>query len=425
MVPLDKFFDRVVITVRSGDGGNGAVSFRREKGVPKGGPDGGRGGDGGSVLLRAEPQLSTLSAFRRKRRFAAERGVNGRGKDMYGRKGHDVVVEVAVGTEVWLEAARSSVRVADLTAAGQEYVAAVGGRGGKGNAAFVSSTQQAPYIAEKGERGEERVYRLELKLMADVGVIGKPNAGKSTLLRSATMASPKIAPYPFTTLEPQLGVVTLGWESFVLAEIPGLIEGAHLGIGLGHEFLRHATRTRALVHLVDGGQPDIAAAVREVNDEIEAYGAGLESKPQLLAVNKIDMPEVAALETDLRSALASFDGPLFFISGASGEGVPALMQAAVAEAKRVPVEPEPAAPLEPAPVAVGGGRPQVHVGAEGEYVVEHAAAERLVGGSDLRKWAALAQLKIQLDRLGVTDALERAGVSNGDTVRFGDIELEW
>ena len=422
---MKTFFDTVSITVRSGDGGNGAVSFRREKGVPKGGPDGGRGGDGGSVLLRADAQMSTLSAFRRKRRFNAERGVNGRGKDMYGRKGQDVVVDVPTGTEVWLDGKPKPVRVADLTAAGEEYVAAVGGRGGKGNADFVSSTQQAPYIAEKGERGEERIYRLELKLMADVGVIGQPNAGKSTLLAAATMASPKVAGYPFTTIEPQLGVVTLGWESFVLAEIPGLIEGAHLGVGLGHEFLRHATRTRVLVHLVDGGVPDIEAAVREVNEEIEAYGAGLEHKPQILAVNKTDMPEVAAREPEIRDALSWFAGPLFFLSGASGQGVPELVRAAAAEAQRAPAMPEPEVLPVPQPVAVGGGSPRVYVDAEGEYVVEHPAAERLVAGSDLRKWAGLAQLKLQLDRLGVTDALERAGVSNGDTVRFADIELEW
>ncbi len=419
------FFDTVSITVRSGDGGNGAVSFRREKGVPKGGPDGGRGGDGGSVVLRADPQMSTLSAFRRRRRFNAERGVNGRGKDMYGRKGQNVVVDVPAGTEVWIDGKGQPVRVADLTESGEEYIAAVGGRGGKGNADFVSSTQQAPYIAEKGERGEERTYRLELKLMADVGIIGQPNAGKSTLLQSATMASPKVAPYPFTTLEPQLGVVTLGWESFVLAEIPGLIEGAHLGVGLGHEFLRHGTRTRALVHLVDGGLDDVAAAVREVNEEIEAYGAGLERKPQILAVNKIDMPEVAAREAEIRNDLAWFDGPLHFVSGASGQGVSELMRAAAAEAQRAPAMPEPEVVPVPQPVAVGGGAPRVYVTAEGEYVVEHPAAERLVAGSDLRKWAGLAQLKLQLDRLGVTDALEHAGVSMGDTVRFGDAELEW
>ena len=419
---MNTFFDTVNITVRSGDGGNGAVSFRREKGVPKGGPDGGRGGDGGSVVLRADEQMSTLSAFRRRRRFNAERGVNGRGKDMYGRKGHDVIVDVPAGTEVWLDG-KQPIRVADLTGAGGEYVAAVGGRGGKGNADFVSSTQQAPYIAEKGEPGEERAYRLELKLMADVGIIGKPNAGKSTLLATATMASPKVADYPFTTLEPQLGVVTLGWESFVLAEIPGLIEGAHLGVGLGHEFLRHATRTRVLIHLVDGGLPDVAAAVREVNEEIEAYGAGLEGKPQILAVNKIDMPEVAAREPEIRTALSWFDGPLFFLSGASGQGVPELMRAAAAEAKRAPAMPEP--PPAPQPVAVGGGPRASTSTRRASYVVEHAAAERLVAGSDLRKWAGLAQLKLQLDRLGVTDALEHAGVSMGDTVRFGDIELEW
>lgn len=419
------FFDTVSITVRSGDGGNGAVSFRREKGVPKGGPDGGRGGDGGSVVLRADAQMSTLSAFRRRRRFNAERGVNGRGKDMYGRKGQDVVVDVPAGTEVWIDGKGQPVRVADLTAPGEEYVAAVGGRGGKGNADFVSSTQQAPYIAEQGAPGEERTYRLELKLMADVGIIGQPNAGKSTLLAAATMASPKVAGYPFTTLEPQLGVVTLGWESFVLAEIPGLIEGAHLGVGLGHEFLRHATRTRALVHLVDGGVDDVAAAVREVNEEIEAYGAGLERKQQILAVNKIDMPEVAAREAEIRTDLAWFDGPLFFVSGASGQGVAELMREAAAEAQQAPAMPEQEVVPVPQPVAAGGGAPRVHVNADGEYVVEHPAAERLVAGSDLRKWAGLAQLKLQLDRLGVTDALEHAGVSMGDTVRFGDIELEW
>lgn len=423
---MSPFIDTVRITVRSGAGGDGAVSFRREKGVPKGGPDGGRGGNGGSVVIRGNGHLSTLSEFRRKREFTGERGHNGRGKDMYGRKGKDTVIEVPLGTEVWVEERGGPHRVADLTEAGGEHVAVPGGRGGKGNADFVSSTQQAPYIAEKGGRGLEQKILLELKLMADVGVIGKPNAGKSTLLHAATGASPKIANYPFTTLEPQLGVVTLGWESFVLAEVPGLIEGAHQGIGLGHEFLRHATRTRVLIHLVDGNEPDPSAAVKEINEEIRAYGAGLESKPQILGVNKIDMPEVQCRTDEIERDLKWFDGPVVFLSGAAGVGVGELMKKAGAAARlaRESEKPE-AGRLEGVASVPEKDLLLVTTIEKGVFRVEHVQAERLVEGSDLGKWAGRAQLKLQLDRLGVTNALEEAGIENGDMVHFGNVELEW
>ncbi len=423
---MSPFIDNVRITVRSGAGGDGAVSFRREKGVPKGGPDGGRGGSGGRVVVRGNSHLSTLSGFRRKREFTAERGQNGRGKDMYGRKGKDTIIAGPVGTEVWVEESGGPTLVADLTDPEGEYVAVLGGKGGKGNADFVSSTQQAPYIAEKGGRGQEQKILFELKLMADVGVIGKPNAGKSTLLQAATGASPKIANYPFTTLEPQLGVVTLGWESFVLAEVPGLIEGAHQGIGLGHEFLRHATRTRVLIHLVDGNEPDLRAAVNEINEEIRAYGAGLDIKPQILAVNKIDMPEVQCRTEEIERDLKWFDGPLVFLSGAAGVGVEDLMKkaAAAARAARETEKPE-ARPLAMKVTATEEEKLGVKRVEEGVFRVEHTRAESLVEGSDLGKWAGRAQLKLQLDRLGITTALEEAGIEAGDVVHFGNVELEW
>ena len=417
--------DTIHMSVVAGDGGNGAVSFRREKGVPKGGPSGGDGGRGGSVILIVDPQLSTFSLYRKKAVFKAEGGVNGRSKDMFGRKGKDLLLSVPSGTEVWLEGpSEEETLVGDLIVEGTTLVIAGGGKGGRGNAAFVSATQQAPYVAEQGEKGQSETYRLELKLLADVGIVGRPNAGKSTLLRSVTAATPKVAGYPFTTLEPELGVVTVGWESFVIAEIPGLLKGAHKGIGLGLDFLRHATRTRVLIHLVDGSSDDLSEAIKEVNEELGSYGHGLEKKPQIIVINKVDMPEVKSMEQAIREELAWTKAPVRFISAAARMGVRELVEEAaklVHESRRL----EPPAPSIPIAKKKEVSA-KVIIVREGEvFVVESTQAERFVAGSDLRGWAGRVQLKLILDDLGVTQALEDAGISIGDTVRFGEIELEW
>ena len=315
----------------------------------------------------------------------------------------------------------------ELVEDGQRLLVAEGGKGGRGNAAFVTATMQAPYIGEQGGHGEERWYRLELQLIADVGIVGKPNAGKSTLLQAASNAVPKIADYPFTTTEPVLGMVEVGWERFLVVEIPGLMEGAHRGVGLGLGFLRHASRTRLLLHLVDGSAEDPRQAVRQVDDELRAYGSGLQEKPQIVAVNKLDLPEVQARRKAIARALTSRGHSPYFISAATGQGVPELLGAVASMLEEVPKKR--ASEAVRAPVAAGQGSGIVVTREESRegpcFVVRDAKAEHLVAGSDLRMWAGRVQLKGQLNRLGVTLALEEAGVNEGDTVRFGEIELEW
>ena len=413
--------DTVIIEVCAGEGGDGAVSFRREKNVPQGGPNGGNGGSGGSVYVLGSNQMTTLLAYERTKELRGNDGGPGRGKDLFGKNGEDRELVVPVGTEVWDETLGTL--LGEVLESDDRLEVARGGKGGRGNAAFATATQRVPYIAEKGGAGETKRLRLELKLMADVGIVGKPNAGKSTLLRAASAAKVKVASYPFTTLEPELGVVSVGWQSFVLAEIPGLLKGAHEGVGLGQEFLKHATRTRLLVHLVDGSE-DVEEAVLDINKELEAYGAGLESKPQLLVVNKVDMPEVAARQGEMTATLGWAKPPVRFISAVTNQGVAELMTLAAAMLKDMPAERARTDGKRRAARAPARRPGKVRkVGAV--YVVDNEAATRLVGGTDLNAWAGRVQLKAQLDRLGVSRALKRAGAKIGDTVQFGDIELEW
>ncbi len=333
--------DRVEIYVRGGDGGNGAVSFRREKFVPHGGPDGGDGGDGGSVFLEADGRKSTLSDLRLQRHYRAGRGGHGKGKNQHGRKGEDLVIKVPRGTVVRCK--DTGEVLADLTEEGARVLVARGGRGGWGNAHFATSTNRAPRIAQKGEPGEGRWLVLDLKLIADVGLVGKPNVGKSTLLSRVSAARPKIADYPFTTTEPVLGVVELGYHSFVLADIPGLIEGAHAGRGLGHEFLRHIERTRVLLHLLDGNAADPASDLEEIAQELQLFNPELLKKPQLVVVNKVDLPSVRERLPQLKESLDRQDRPLFFISALTGEGVPELLARVsnlLTQAQEQPEQPE-------------------------------------------------------------------------------------
>jgi len=319
-------FDRTEITVKAGDGGDGIVSFRHEKFVPFGGPDGGDGGDGGDVAVMADQSVTSLRTFRGRRHFKAASGKNGGGKNKHGRKGESLTLTVPVGTVVsYKSQIGGDSLIADLAQSGQSVVVAKGGKGGRGNARFATSTNQAPQIAEEGTEGEENAIILELKLIADVGVIGYPNVGKSTLLAAVSAAKPKIASYPFTTLEPVLGMVEVGRQSFVLAEIPGLIDGAHLGKGLGHDFLRHIVRTRVLIHLLDGGSPSPAEAMAQVNTELSLFDSALAKKPQLVAVNKIDLPQVSARRDELEESFAAVGTRVFFVSAVSGQGIPELM----------------------------------------------------------------------------------------------------
>jgi len=334
------FIDEASITVRSGDGGRGCVSFRREKFVPRGGPDGGDGGDGGSVILRVSPHLSTLLDFKYKKIFKAKRGQHGMGKKMHGKNAPDLRIAVPPGTIV--HNADTGEVLADLTKEGEELVAAVGGRGGRGNASFASSTNQAPDRADPGRPGEERRLRLELKLIANIGLVGLPNAGKSTLLSRISRAKPKIADYPFTTLSPVLGVVEHRDEELVVADLPGLIEGAHRGAGLGDRFLRHAERTEGLVHVLDASLPPetIAEAYRIVREEMEKFRPELSERPALLALNKMDLP---GARESAETAAARLNLParsVYYISAVTGEGITALLDGLLAfRKKRAPDAP--------------------------------------------------------------------------------------
>ncbi len=434
--------DRVIINIKSGNGGNGAISGRREKYVPRGGPDGGDGGSGGDVFLVADPNMNTLLEYRYRRHFSAEDGRRGDGKLRHGANGRDVSLRVPVGTQVWAEDADGGGArlLGDLDSAGQRLLAAKGGAGGAGNARYATPTNRFPMLAQSGLPGEELALRLELKLLADVGVIGSPNAGKSSLLAAASAARPKVADYPFTTLEPSLGVVEARGETFVMVDIPGLIEGASAGVGLGLEFLRHVERARVLIHLVDGSLDDPVAEYRKINAELAEYGGGVERKPQILAVNKLDLTDVSVLRDDLADAFAQAADapPPLFVSAATREGVAELMEAAL-DALRTASETPASAPetvavspdgddYEDAPIlrpAPRRRRPLVYADGEGGFVVEWQPAERMAGMVDPDDWNARMQFYDRLRRAGVIEALENAGVGSGDVVRIGGMEWRW
>jgi GTPase len=325
-----QFIDEVQIRVRAGNGGDGCASFRREPFVPRGGPSGGDGGNGGSVVLLADPQISTLLDLRYQQRYTAEPGEHGQGRDKYGRAGRDTIVRVPVGTLVFDDDKGET--LADLTTPNQTFIAARGGTGGRGNIHFATSTWQAPEKAEKGTLGEQRTLRLELKLLADVGLLGYPNVGKSTFIAAVSRARPKIADYPFTTLTPNLGVVGLsGGRSFVLADIPGLIEGASEGHGLGHRFLRHVERTRVLIHLIELTGDEARSPLADfdiINRELERYDPQLAARPQIVALSKVDLTETREALPLLREQFAVRGVTLHAMSAATGEGVKQLLEEA-------------------------------------------------------------------------------------------------
>ncbi|HEX9646572.1 MAG TPA: GTPase ObgE [Alphaproteobacteria bacterium] len=339
-----RFLDQAKIYVKAGDGGNGCVAFRREKRVAYGGPSGGNGGRGGDVVAVAADDLNTLIDFRYRQHFRARPGANGSGSERTGASADVLVIRVPVGTEILAE--DKATVIADMTEPGERRVLAEGGRGGRGNAAFKTSTNQAPREAEPGRAGEERWLWLRLKLIADVGLVGLPNAGKSTFLAAASRARPKIADYPFTTLTPQLGVARVGEREIVIADIPGLIEGAHAGSGLGDRFLGHIERCAAILHLVDGAGEDVAAAYRTIRGELGAYGHGLAGKPALVGLNKCDLLDAPAERAAERALAAAGAERVLALSAATGEGVPEVIGALMdlVAAARAPAAEEPRQP---------------------------------------------------------------------------------
>jgi GTP-binding protein len=405
------FVDEAKIHVTAGDGGNGVVAFHREPYKPKGGPDGGDGGDGGNVVLRADTSIGTLLDVRDHPHIKADRGTHGEGKRRSGARAKDKVILVPPGTVVFDE---SDVLLADLATEGEEVVIARGGRGGRGNARFASATRRAPSFAEKGEPGEERKLRLELRLLADVGLVGFPNAGKSTLISRVSAAKPKIADYPFTTLEPNLGVVRAGETSFVMADIPGLVPGAHAGKGLGDRFLRHISRAAILVFVIDlaAGDRDPSQDVALLRAEIEAFDPELLARPSLVVANKVDAaPEGWQVEEDVLP-----------ISAVTGEGIDRLLTTLATEVERARVD---------RPQRTGYIRhvirpEKIVVARENEaWRVTGSPAERAVAMTDLDNEEAVDRLQRKLISLGVEAQLAKAGARPGDEVRIGSSAFEF
>jgi GTPase len=419
------FTDRVKIFVKSGDGGAGALSFRREKFVPRGGPDGGSGGRGGNVVLEVSKQLNSLQDFRYKHHFAAARGGRGGGSRRHGKDAPDIVLQVPPGTLVKDEEGKT---IADLVADRQRLVVAKAGRGGRGNASFKTSTRQTPRFAELGEPGESRWLWLELRLIADVGLLGLPNAGKSTLLSAATAAKPKIADYPFTTLEPLLGVVELGEDTtFVIADLPGLIEGASEGAGLGLQFLRHVDRTRVLIHIIDaaaGDQHKLWNDYQQVRSELKKYSAALARRPHLVALNKMDAVRDTSEVVAFRQRMVKLRRRTFPISAKTGEGVQDLLWASarMLEKRKSAAAPEPLPALK---VYRGpsSAQPFTIEPIEGGYRVSGNQLERLLAMTDMTNPEGLAHFQRMLDRWGLNDALARQGARGGETVRISDVEF--
>jgi GTP-binding protein len=417
------FLDQARIFVKAGDGGNGVVSFRREKFVPRGGPNGGNGGRGGHVYLDVDPGMNTLAPLHYTVHYRAARGEHGGGADKVGAQGKDLRIAVPRGTVV--RSADTGEVIADLSHPGQSALVAHAGRGGRGNAAFKSARNKAPHMAEKGEPGQELWLELELKLVADVGIVGVPNAGKSTLLSVVSAARPKIADYPFTTVEPTLGVAEVDHEQIVLADIPGLLEGAHEGVGLGLDFLRHIERTRVLIHLLRGDSPDPLGDFDAINQELVLFNPALADKPQIVALNKMDLPEARAAWPAVQAAVQQRGLPAIAISAATGENVQALVYAVKNLLKELPPEAPPAEELPEITPPPDEKAFQVYQVAERKWYVEGVAIERAAAMTNWDYYEAGLRFQRILKALGITEALQRAGIQDGDVVRIGETELVW
>ena len=416
------FIDSVTITVESGKGGDGMVHMHREKYRPRGGPDGGDGGRGGSVILQVVPTLNTLNKFHHNEIFNAENGKNGGPSNQSGKSAPDLIIPVPPGTIVYDD--ETTHLLGDLVNPGQTLVVAKGGRGGRGNQHFASSRNQMPLTGERGEPGEEFVLRLELKLIADVGLVGMPNAGKSSFLAATTNATPKIANYPFTTLEPNLGVAELDEEnSLVMADIPGLIEGAHEGIGLGYDFLRHVQRTRVLIHLLDGLSEDPYEDFVTINQELELFDEHLGKLPQVVVLNKMDLPDAAAKFDALQAKFAQEGRELLPISAVAHTNLKMVLWKALEALKNAPIEEiEPELPVyraEEDPKAFSVSQE------DGMWVVRGKVIERAAAMTYFDQPGSVRRFQRLMTGLGVEKALRQAGIGEGDTVSVGGYELEW
>jgi GTP-binding protein len=413
------FVDRARVRVTGGAGGNGCCSFRREKYVPRGGPDGGDGGNGGTVRFIADSRYTSLLDVKYHAHWKAESGVHGSGKDCHGRNGVDLDVHVPLGTVIRKMA--DGVVVADLTEEGQTFVAARGGRGGRGNARFASSTERAPKFAEKGEPGEDAEYLLELKVIAEVGLVGLPNAGKSTFLAAVSAARPKIAPYPFTTLSPNLGVASLSdFRTLTIADIPGIIEGAAQGKGLGHDFLRHIERTKVLLFLIDLGDDDPAESLRILESELSQHSAVFADRPHVFALNKADIPENRARFDVVKG---HFDRP-WLISGATGEGVPALLEHLWSLVDRIRTEERSLSQPAPETEYVYEAPYRITPVPDG-FRVEGKTVLRAVRMTNFDNEEAVRHLHKRLKKMGILKALKRMGAEDGQTIYIGNEELEY
>lgn len=423
------FTDKAKIYIKAGNGGNGAIAFHREKYVAAGGPDGGDGGKGGNVVFRVDPGMSTLMDFRYKRKYCAENGQDGMGKRCNGKNGNDIIISVPQGTIV--RDAETNRIIADLSELDKDFILAKGGNGGWGNAHFATATRQTPNFAKNGQKGNEREIILELKLLADAGLVGFPNVGKSTLLSRTTKADPKIANYHFTTLEPNLGVVELGEHmSFVLADIPGIIEGASEGVGLGHDFLRHIERTRLLIHVVDVSSIEGRNPIENfytINSELSKYNIELEERPQIIAANKTDIIQDENAFEEFKKEINKLGYPLFEISAATGKGVEELMKFAYEQISKLP----PILTYEPEmDIDEGFEIDTADIGFKvtkdnGVYVVSGSWIEAVGGSVNFSDEESLQFFQRALKNRGVIDALIDAGIKEGETVRIGDLEFDF
>ena len=422
------FTDYVKIYATAGKGGNGAISFRREKYVASGGPDGGDGGKGGDVYFKVDKDANTLIEFRFKKKFKAENGQNGEGSHKYGKSGEDLYIPVPIGTVI--KDAKTEEVLADLSDKNQTVLILKGGRGGKGNSHFATSTRQAPRFAQDGEPGEEKELILELKLLADVGLVGFPNVGKSTFLSVVTSASPKIANYHFTTIEPNLGVVKSKFgDSFVIADIPGIIEGASEGIGLGIEFLRHIERTRLLLHFIDVSGIEGRNPVDDyykVNEELKKYSEKLSKRTQIIVANKIDAMTDEKLYSDLEKVAKKNNQKIFKISGATGEGVDELMNYVSKILKELPKE---------SLIDIDTNKEKVYTLEDddsftvtkenGIFIVKGEKVDRIMRKVNIGDYESLFYLHRKLDEIGLNKELKKQGIKDGDLVKIGEYEMEW
>ncbi len=420
------FTDYAKITIKSGNGGNGAATFRREKYVAAGGPDGGDGGKGGSIYFVVDKDLNTLLDFRYKKIFKAENGQNGSGNNCYGKKGEDLYIGVPVGTII--KDSETGKVLADLSSENQKELVLPGGRGGKGNVHFATSTRQAPRFSQDGEKGQEKEIILELKLLADVGLIGFPNVGKSTFLSRVTSAKPKIADYHFTTIIPNLGVVkSIYGDSFVIADIPGIIEGASTGVGLGIQFLRHIERTRLLLHVIDVSGTEGRIPVQDfeiINKELKEYSEKLSTRKQIIVANKLDVMQDENLLKELEEFAKNENIELFKISAVTGEGIDNLMNHVTEVLKQLPKEE--LIEVKEKMVYTLEDKDEFSVTRDGdEYLVEGPAVERLMGRINIGDNESMHYFQKVIRKLGIEDELKKKGVRQGDTVKFLEWEFEW